>query len=1168
MSIQKLRAFVFACFLSVAFALPAAAGTTGGLHGRITDVESGQPVADVSVTVTAPAQTATTVTSASGEYTFLSLNPDTYTLTAKKDGYSIEQVPGITIISDQVRSVNVRIQRSLKTIGKVAVHGTAGLVRSGVVSDVYSVNAVTQKAAAPLAGAASLNQAYGAIATAPGVNYDQGQQGWYQNIFIRGGDIDQVAYEFDGVPVIRESDDGAVTTLTNLGQAEVQVYAGGTPASADAPGLAGYINQVVKTGTYPGYANMAMGIGGPPLYNKAMLEAAGGTPDRLFTYYVGTQYVTQDNRFGDQFNGASNPLYFYPLSYGNPYPNPTSTTIASPLNTVVPDGSAQWLWAPGPTNAIAHMTDQETIANFHIGLSHKHDTGKDDIQLLYDNSLIVQKFYGSVQDQITQNVETAFGGPMTYFDGVAYNGQVGAPPQPGLVAPDLFPNSPQLRAPFAQLPIDEREGSQNGVALAKFQYQRNINSTSYLRFDAYTDYAIWFISGPVSSNLTYGGQLPDYEVNEHKYGGKLDYSNQISEKHLLEATASYLTAHLETYSGQLATFLDYAEPTTNLVDKSGNCYAFATGVRASCFPQFPPAGYPNLISQGCITYCSGLVPGTPPAGTPAALAGAQWIVTEPGPHAQLDTVKPYFSGYSVNDQWRPNDRLTMNLGVRLDLFDYRLDDLSTGYPARQFWFNAYNNEFCFANGLQSPIQRTFDLVTGAESPCPAGTSPTQLTNFSGGTDFQSYWQPRFGATYTVTPDLVLRATAGRYVRPASTSYHEYNVIQQDLPLFISTFINMGFNSPIHPIHADTANNYDFSVEQHLHGTDMSYKLTPFYRTTQGQLQFTSLNAQGVLAAINAGQQTSKGVEFAFTKGNFAADGWTLQLGSTYLNSTIKYGPQPNGQNVIDILNNYIQQFNSFTSACAGAAAGGSQSMCGIYGGIHAHSSYLNTTTGVVTGNPYFRQAPQPLLDRNARYPTYSVIPSPFNNANGFATPFDSTLVVNYKHKNWNVSPTFTFTDGEEYGSPLVWPGYDPSTCGNVSSISTPAPDTTPAGCSGMIFIPDKYTGHFDTLGAFQQPPRLTMSLAFGWQPTDKISTTFTVTSLIDHCWQRGFPWDSATTCIYAQLPSNLLSPGGNFLPNPPIQLAYPYGSWYNNTEIGQEGQKTPTSYSFEMSFKL
>jgi len=1142
-------------------ALPGAAGTTGGLHGRVTDVESGAPIAGASVTVTSPEQAATEISSSSGSYSFLSLAPDTYTLTAKKDGYNLEQIPGITIITDQVRSVDVRMQKATKTIGRVAIRGSAGLVRSGVVSDVYSINATTQKAAAPLAGAGSLNQAYGAIATAPGVNYDQGQQGWYQNIYIRGGDIDQVAYEFDGVPVIRESDQGAVTTLTNLGQAEVQVYAGGTPASADAPGLAGYINQVVKSGTYPGYANFSVGIGGPALYNKTMIEAGGATPDRNFTYYVGTQYVTQDNRFGDQFNGASNPLYFYPLSEGDPYPYPGQGIAPTPLNGSVYDGSAPWLYAPGPTNAIGHMTDQETIMNYHIGLNHKHDPGKDDIQILYDNSLIVQKFYGSISDQITPNVESAFGfpggpAPMTYFDGTAYNGQVFGPPNPGLLAPDLFPNSPQNRAPGAQLPITEREGSQNGVVLTKFQYQRNINDKSYLRFDAYGDYATWFISGPVSANLVYGGQLPDYEVTEHKFGGKLDYSDQLSDKHLLEATVSYLTAHLETYSGQFATFLSYASPTSNLVDAKGNCYD-SSGNYADCFPALPAAGYANP-NQGCVDFwCSGGL--TPFAATGTAAANkAQWLVTEPGPHAQIDTVKPYFSGYSVSDQYRPNDRLTMNIGVRLDEFAYRLDDLVTGYPARAFWYAAYNREYCFGPGLNAAVQGTLNPATGVFV-CPSGTVHTNLQNFGGGTINEPLWQPRFGATYNVSPDLVLRATYGRYVRPAATSYQEYNVIQQDSPQFISTFLNMGYNTPIHYLHADAANNYDFSVEQHFHGTDMSYKLTPFYRTTQGQIQFLSLNAQGVLAGVNAGQQTSEGIEFAFTKGNFARDGWAIQLGSTYLNSTIKYGPQPNGQNVIDLLNNYITQYNSYTlagnPALAGLpcftsqAAGGSPSAC-IAG---------------TTPNPYYNQPTQPLMDRNARYTTYSTIPSPFNNANGFATPFDSTLVINYKHKTWNVTPTFTFSDGEKYGSPLVWPGYDPKTCGNTAFTGV---TTGPQSCSGYIFIPDKYTGQFDSLGAFQQPSRLTMSLALGWQPTDRIGTTFTVTSLIDHCWQRGFPWDSSTTCIYGQLPSNLLAPAGNFMSNPPIQLAYPYGSWYNNTEIGQEGQKSPTSYSFEMDFKL
>ena len=136
MLLRKLGIFSFVCAIAIGLAQPTHAGTTGGLHGQVTDVESGQPLAGVSVTIVSPSQSATEVTGASGTYIFLSLPPDTYTLTAKKDGYSVTQVPGITIISDQQRAVPVRLQKELKTLGKVAVKGSAGLVRSGVVSDV------------------------------------------------------------------------------------------------------------------------------------------------------------------------------------------------------------------------------------------------------------------------------------------------------------------------------------------------------------------------------------------------------------------------------------------------------------------------------------------------------------------------------------------------------------------------------------------------------------------------------------------------------------------------------------------------------------------------------------------------------------------------------------------------------------------------------------------------------------------------------------------------------------------------------------------------------------------------------------------------------------------------------------------------------------------------
>jgi TonB dependent receptor len=514
----------------------------------------------------------------------------------------------------------------------------------------------------------------------------------------------------------------------------------------------------------------------------------------------------------------------------------------------------------------------------------------------------------------------------------------------------------------------------------------------------------------------------------------------------------------------------------------------------------------------------------------------------------------------LSDQWRPTDKLTLNLGLRVENFKYRLQDLASGYPARQFWFNAFNRENCFATGTLNPVQPGFDDA-GNPLPCPAGTTPTNLTNYHGGIQSETVPQPRLSFAYTLNPDTVIRGSYGRYARPAPTSYLEFNVVQQDLPSFLSQFVNLGYNSPFHDIHADTSNNYDFSLEQHIRGTDIAYKLTPFYRNTQGQLQYLAWNAQGVLAGVNAGKQRSYGIEFAFNKGDFAKDGLALRAAVTFTRSRVKYGNFPNGVNIVDLLNTYVQTYNSYTAACASPSA--SAALCGNFGGANAQPSFTNN--GVTTVNPYFNQPLQTPFDRNGEYTTYDLIPAPFNAALGFETPVSTSLILNYKHQKFNFSPSFTYTSGSVYGSPLVWPGYDPASCGNLAPNGV---TTGPQSCSNFIFIPDKYTGVFDNLGAFKEPSRLTASVSLGYEVSSRIKSTLSFTNLIDHCYQRGRPWDSPTTCVYGQLASNLLAPAGNFVNNPPVQLAYPYGSWYNDSEIGQIGQKSPPQAVLELEFKL
>ena len=331
------------------FALPAPASTTGSIRGRVVDSSTNAPIAGAKVTAEAPSQTASTLTDSTGSFSFLALSPDSYTLRVEKTGYEPASQAGAVVFADQSSSYVITLASALRTIAHVASRSSGSLVRPGTTSDVYSINAAGQKATQSVAGSGSLNQAYGAIASVPGVSMPSGQQGWYQAVYIRGGDYDQVAYEFDGVPVVRQSDFAPIVTLSALGQQEVQVYTGGTPATSNSTGLAGYINQVIKTGTSPGYANVEGSVGAPQFYHLLSAEAGGSTPDRLFSYYVGLAGADQGYRYIDQFNGVGDPRYFYPLDVKSQnsvyYVVDGSCLITAPHCKNDPNFGAKW--SPG-----------------------------------------------------------------------------------------------------------------------------------------------------------------------------------------------------------------------------------------------------------------------------------------------------------------------------------------------------------------------------------------------------------------------------------------------------------------------------------------------------------------------------------------------------------------------------------------------------------------------------------------------------------------------------------------------------------------------------------------------------------------------------------------------------------------------------------------------------
>ena len=1164
--IRCIALLLFTCLVS-----PAMAGTTGGLRGRVVDQATKAALPNVTITVTSVSQSATARSDANGDFNFISLAPDTYVVSAQVPGYDAVSASGITVLADQVQTVGTfTLAKTLRTIGQVRVRSIGALVRPGTTSDVYSVNAATQAASAAVGGPGGINQAYSAIATTPGANVPQGQQGWNQLVYIRGGDYSDVANELDGIPVQRASDFAPITTLSSLGQQEVQTYTGGTPPSAEASGLSGFINQVIKTGTYPGYEELTAGVGAPAFYHHISAEVSGATSNRNFTYYVGLGAENQDYRYSDQYNGAGVQLFFYPLQ------------VSTGLNGSVFDGSGSAYFSPGQNYAIANTSERDNVFNFHFGLPHKGGQLKDDIQLLFVNSDIQSQFYSSPNDLGGNNlIASAYGGPATFTDYYVYRGPLFAAPNANAVTIGVQPSSP-THTPFSGL-IDPntRDGDDHGASILKLQYQRNFSPSSYLRIFGYSEYNDWFLNGPVSAFTTYGGELQDYEVHGNDYGITANYANQLSNKHLLTVSGSYLTQKLETYNGTTYGTLgtNNGSITTNLVDAKGNCYSPSSGAYASCYNPFyssggsggfvqygnfglPPSGYPANCGLSLVAIDSNCAPLTAPAGSPAATNGARTLITNDGQTAQIDAITPFFSAASVTDQWHPNDRTTVNAGIRVENYTYRLDDTVGGYPARQFWFGAYNREFSFGTGSTSVAQCTdgagnvgVDPTTGA-SLCAPGTN-ANLTNVSPRTVSFTAYQPRLSFTYTLNPDSVLRGSYGRYAAPAPTSYQQYNVVQQDLPSFIGQFLPYGFNTPFHESRPSYSNNYDLSLEQHIPKTDVSFKLTPFYRSTQDQLANVPIGTQGVLDGLNVGRQRNYGVEFQIRKGEFDREGFAGQLSYTFTRSRVRYNDfGAGGRNEIDNLNDYIRNYNAYTSACAGAT---NTALCGTTtNGVAAAACYAGgiadpTCAAGSIANPYFNTKPQPLLDRNGEYTPYDILPAPFQGANGYETPHVATLVLNYRRHKLSITPSATFSSGSFYGSPLVWPGYDPVSCAGVTAGNAANTQT----CSNFLFIPDKYTGKFDSFGDLREPSRLTTNLQLGYDATKQLKITLTMTGLLDQCFQRKYPWDNGSTCVYAQLPSNALAPAGNFVANPPPQLAYPYASWYNNSQTGFVGQKLP-----------
>jgi hypothetical protein len=569
---RTLRRVATAALLLVAFLFQgtwALAGTTGGIAGYVRD-SNGAPVAQATVTATSPSQVATTTTDAQGHYLFLTLQPDTYTLSVTKSGIQPNSTPGEVVFADQTQEYNLSVS-TLKTIASVKSAGASNLVKSGVGGDLYQVGASQIQASAAATGGGNLNTAYSAIATVPGLYVGAFGAGWNQAVSVRGANPFDTGYEYDGIPVNRAFDNYNSSTESNLGLQQLEVYTGGGPASISSNGTSGFINQVIKSGTYPGYATLNGGIATGAFYHQAGFEAGGATPDRNFSYYVGVNGYDQTYRYFDQSDGAAVTAPGQPFSgYGELFTSTDSGQGVWPICTSTGPGAG----TPGclvPLNGLAgelqQLTDRETVVNLHFGVPRK-DGQKDDFQVLWSTSaersvLDYNPSTGVGINNVTlANSQLPYQAGVNYphyADSLVYNLPFGTPistSASSVLAPQYYfqPGQPASSGFFGAIPTNYfGDLYNNDTGIVKLGWTHPFNERSYLKAYAYTFFSDWNEDGPTGGySWAYGNQpvSPDYDLITHTTGGSLQYSNQLNDQNLLTFTGNYTTANVNRLNNE------------------------------------------------------------------------------------------------------------------------------------------------------------------------------------------------------------------------------------------------------------------------------------------------------------------------------------------------------------------------------------------------------------------------------------------------------------------------------------------------------------------------------------------------------------------------------------------------------------------------------------------
>jgi hypothetical protein len=586
----------------------AAGGLFGNLRGTVKDAKTGAPIAGAAVEAKAGSGVYHAKTDASGTYSILGMNADTYTVTVTAAGYNPENVTGVTVFGDENDVANVQLNKELQTIARVVSTAANSAYQPTQTIDSYTVSG--QRIDQALGNPYSTNE-QDLIESAPGVvqTYDSTNG---VGISIRGSLSVELGYQYDGVPFTapffdENASQGFINGLIGGSGGSLQVVSGAGDATQGNVG-GGIINTVVPRGTYPGEFNVDSEVGGP-WYNHT-----------LNTNY---SYSTPNGRVSDyaSFSGSS----FVPVQ--------------------------------GPTDV-----DTSILGTYYGTSFERHNDFVNNFVFRFgrNNTQSLQVLYRTAFIQQTGNLGGVPAGTDQFPNDAGFL---------GAFAGAFSMTNPQLLSMIPSLPYDTNQSSvtspqllsSNPMSFMKISYTNSINSSTFFDLSYYNwglyqgggNYTDYNTAGPFGTGwgVVGGSRTGGMFSLTHEFGD----TNTLTLEGKYEGDRPYWDAQEpgeNLYALSLGEFGEMGDP--GVSPEAGN-FAIPATVGGAC---------PDASAGGCYIYNNLNATQQAAAVKAGSLAGAGIQIPTFGIDYHNTLQQQY--GVGLRDQWQPNDNLTFDVGARID----------------------------------------------------------------------------------------------------------------------------------------------------------------------------------------------------------------------------------------------------------------------------------------------------------------------------------------------------------------------------------------------------------------------------------------------------------------------------------------------------------------------